>query len=223
MPVKAANVSKDATARICSAYVFASPPSSRVRINASTKPGFAMDARGIIPVFFCSIDAAFRQNTRTWHSAETITTNVRHCLIVRDVLAQQVIDNATALVVVHAPVRVILFEHFLAATPSRRYHTKSEDPGPPSSPATSPRRRCVTGGPGQTVQGKSVRPRIISKSPEARSENPTFSTASVIRDRAVPAASPVKCRRVATRYDKLAANYLAVIQLASIRLWLRVL
>ena len=112
MPVKAANVSKDATARICSAYVFASPPFSRVGINASTKPGFAMDARGIIPVFFCSIDAAFRQNTRTWHSAETITTK-RHCLIVRDVLAQQVIDNATALVVVHAPVRVILFEHFL--------------------------------------------------------------------------------------------------------------
>jgi transposase len=29
------------------------------------------------------------------------------------------------------------------------------------------------------------------------------------------------CRRVATRYDKLAANYLAFIQLASIRLWLR--
>jgi len=30
------------------------------------------------------------------------------------------------------------------------------------------------------------------------------------------------CRRGATRYDKLAANYLAFIQLASIRLWLRV-
>ena len=29
-------------------------------------------------------------------------------------------------------------------------------------------------------------------------------------------------RRVATRYDKLAATYLAFIQLASIRLWLRV-
>jgi transposase len=29
-----------------------------------------------------------------------------------------------------------------------------------------------------------------------------------------------QCRRVATRYDKLAANYLAFIQLASIRLWL---
>ena len=32
-----------------------------------------------------------------------------------------------------------------------------------------------------------------------------------------------QCRRVATRYDKLAATYLAFIQLASIRLWLRVL
>jgi transposase len=31
-----------------------------------------------------------------------------------------------------------------------------------------------------------------------------------------------QCRRVATCYDKLAANYLAFIQLASIRVWLRV-
>jgi Transposase DDE domain len=31
-----------------------------------------------------------------------------------------------------------------------------------------------------------------------------------------------QCRRVATRYDKLAANYLEFIQLTSIRLWLRV-
>jgi transposase len=30
-----------------------------------------------------------------------------------------------------------------------------------------------------------------------------------------------QCRRVATRYDKLAANYLAFIQLASIRVWPR--
>jgi|SRR5262249_44935686 len=29
-----------------------------------------------------------------------------------------------------------------------------------------------------------------------------------------------QCRRIATRYDKLAANYLAFIKLASIRLWL---
>jgi len=31
-----------------------------------------------------------------------------------------------------------------------------------------------------------------------------------------------QCRRVATRYDKLAAHYLAFVKLACIRLWLRV-
>ena len=31
-----------------------------------------------------------------------------------------------------------------------------------------------------------------------------------------------QCRRVATRYDKLGANYLAFVKLACIRLWLRV-
>jgi len=30
------------------------------------------------------------------------------------------------------------------------------------------------------------------------------------------------CRRIATRYDKLVANYLAFVQVAPIRLWLRV-
>jgi len=30
-----------------------------------------------------------------------------------------------------------------------------------------------------------------------------------------------QCGRIATRYDKLAANYLAFVQLASIRVWLR--
>jgi transposase len=30
-----------------------------------------------------------------------------------------------------------------------------------------------------------------------------------------------RCRRVATRYDKLDANYLAFMKLAAIRLWLR--
>jgi transposase len=30
-----------------------------------------------------------------------------------------------------------------------------------------------------------------------------------------------ECRRIATRYDKLADNYLAFIKLASIRLWSR--
>src|ERR1700720_3146119 len=32
-----------------------------------------------------------------------------------------------------------------------------------------------------------------------------------------------QCRRVATRYDRLAANYLAFVQLASIRIWLRLM
>jgi transposase len=31
-----------------------------------------------------------------------------------------------------------------------------------------------------------------------------------------------QCRRVGTRYDKLAADYLAFVELAYIRLWLRV-
>jgi transposase len=30
------------------------------------------------------------------------------------------------------------------------------------------------------------------------------------------------CRRIAPRYEKLAANYLAFVKVASIRLWLRV-
>ena len=30
-----------------------------------------------------------------------------------------------------------------------------------------------------------------------------------------------QCRRVATRYEKLAANYLAMIKLAAVRIWLR--
>ena len=30
-----------------------------------------------------------------------------------------------------------------------------------------------------------------------------------------------QCQRVATRFDKLAANYLAFVKLASIRIWLR--
>lgn len=37
----------------------------------------------------------------------------------------------------------------------------------------------------------------------------------------LPVRLALQCRRVATRYDKLAANYLAFVQLASIRLWLR--
>ena len=39
---------------------------------------------------------------------------------------------------------------------------------------------------------------------------------------APPGAITQTCRRVAPQYDKLAANYLASIKLASIRIWLRV-
>ncbi len=31
----------------------------------------------------------------------------------------------------------------------------------------------------------------------------------------------MQCRRIATRYDRLAANYFAFVKVASIRLWLR--
>jgi hypothetical protein len=40
-------------------------------------------------------------------------------------------------------------------------------------------------------------------------------------NRLCPVNKIKQCRRIATRYDKLAANYLAFIKLASIRLWLR--
>jgi transposase len=40
-------------------------------------------------------------------------------------------------------------------------------------------------------------------------------------DRRLPFFSRLKhFRRIATRYDKLAANFLAMVQLASLRLWL---
>src|SRR5262252_2392143 len=53
--------------------------------------------------------------------------------------------------------------------------------------------------------------------------------ADLLQPASLPSPQPVErffnkikqCRRVATRYDKLAANYLAFVQLASIRLWLR--
>jgi transposase len=45
---------------------------------------------------------------------------------------------------------------------------------------------------------------------------------SAFRDTAPKFFNKIKqCRRVATRYDKLAANYLAFVKLASIRIWLR--
>ena len=48
-------------------------------------------------------------------------------------------------------------------------------------------------------------------------------TSTVRATRSNGSSNKIKhCRRVATRYDKLAANYLAFVQLASIRRWLRV-
>ena len=47
--------------------------------------------------------------------------------------------------------------------------------------------------------------------------------ADLLQPLPLPSFNKIKqCRRIATRYDKLAANYLAFIKLASIRLWLRV-
>jgi transposase len=44
---------------------------------------------------------------------------------------------------------------------------------------------------------------------------------SVYVNLTVPLQQSESFRRVATRYDKLAANYLAALKLASVRLWLR--
>lgn len=47
-------------------------------------------------------------------------------------------------------------------------------------------------------------------------------TIGCVRLSSAPCLNTIEqCRRVATRYDKLAANYLAFIKLASIRIWLR--
>jgi transposase len=62
-------------------------------------------------------------------------------------------------------------------------------------------------------------------STEAKSQGP-----HLLQSLSLPTAQLVErffnkikqCRRIATRYDKLATNYLAFIKLASIRLWLRV-
>jgi transposase len=42
------------------------------------------------------------------------------------------------------------------------------------------------------------------------------------RDPVLRKVAMAVARRIATRYDRLAANYLAFIKLASIRIWLRV-
>jgi hypothetical protein len=57
-------------------------------------------------------------------------------------------------------------------------------------------------------------------SAEAQSEEPICF--SPYRSRARNLLERFKqCRRIATRYDKLAANYLSFIKVAAIRIWLR--
>jgi transposase len=61
--------------------------------------------------------------------------------------------------------------------------------------------------------------------PEGVPVPPCFPAQARLRPEArdLPVVNKIKpCRRVATRYDKIAANDLAFIQLAAIRLWLRV-
>ena len=58
--------------------------------------------------------------------------------------------------------------------------------------------------------------------PKRNRNDPICFSPYLYRDRIERFFNRIKqCRRVATRYDKLAANYLAFVQLASIRLWLR--
>jgi transposase len=56
--------------------------------------------------------------------------------------------------------------------------------------------------------------------PRKRKVSPSLYRARNVVERLVN--KDMQCRRVATRYDNLAANYLAFVPLASIRLWLRV-
>jgi transposase len=61
--------------------------------------------------------------------------------------------------------------------------------------------------------------------PKRNRKNPIVFSACLYRDRNLVERffNKIKhCRRVATRYDKLAANYLAFVKLACIRIWLRV-
>ena len=63
---------------------------------------------------------------------------------------------------------------------------------------------------------------VIPNNPTRKRPHPFDKAAYKRRNLVERAFSRLKdFRRVATRYDKLAANFLAMIQLASIRLWLR--
>jgi transposase len=65
------------------------------------------------------------------------------------------------------------------------------------------------------VHGPTFRPNAIARTPSASAR------IYIGRNHIERFFNRIKqCRRVATRYDKLASNYLAFVQLASIRLWL---
>ena len=66
-------------------------------------------------------------------------------------------------------------------------------------------------------RGRTSRPNAIAKTQS--SSAPTFTATEPGRERFFDKIK--QCRRVATRYDKLAANYLAFVKLACIRPWLR--
>jgi transposase len=55
------------------------------------------------------------------------------------------------------------------------------------------------------------KPRDIPHIDDGRARNPVEQFFKKIK----------QCRRIATRYDKLAAKYLAFVKLAAIRIWLR--
>ena len=83
----------------------------------------------------------------------------------------------------------------------------------------NPGRDHVKVGGGDLLSGKDDHRRAVEERAQARGEDVV-----VIRDRnrVERFFNRIKhCRRIATRYDKLGANFLAFLTLAAIRLWLR--
>ena len=64
--------------------------------------------------------------------------------------------------------------------------------------------------------------RRVRRLPETTMSEPGHNVSSGARNLVERSFNKIKQSRVATPYDKLAANYLAFVQLAPIRLWLRV-
>ena len=90
---------------------------------------------------------------------------------------------------------------------------------PPSEGAVGGRSRLRRGldQVNERVAWLTSRPNAIAKTQS--SSAPTFTATEPGRERFFDKIK--QCRRVATRYDKLAANYLAFVKLACIRPWLR--